>query len=68
MDLFRIVLKEYLIELDKEDFRGNVKEYKRAIDDYKQGLLNRDIAKYIILIILFSLLLLILGLLALITY
>jgi hypothetical protein len=67
IDLFRTVLKKDLIELDEEDFKGNVKEYKRAIDDYKQGLLNRDIAKYIVLIILFSLLLLILGLLVLIT-
>jgi hypothetical protein len=66
IDLFRTVLKEDLIKLDKEDFKGNVKEYKRATDNYKQGLLNKDITKYIILIILFSLLLLILGLLVLI--
>jgi hypothetical protein len=35
MDLFRIVLKKDLIKPDKEDFRGNIKKYKRAIDNYE---------------------------------
>jgi hypothetical protein len=63
--LFKIVLKEDIIKLDIEDFFGNNKQYKIIIKEYKQDLLNRDIAKYI-LIILFSLLILILKLLALI--
>jgi hypothetical protein len=65
INLFKIVLKEDIIKLNIEDFFSNNKQYKIAIKEYKQDLLNKDIAKYI-LIILFSLLILILRLLALI--
>ena len=65
INLFKIVLKEDIIELDIKDFFGNNKQYRIVIKEYKRDLLNRDIAKYI-LIILFSLLILMLGLLALI--
>jgi hypothetical protein len=63
--LFKIVLKKDIIKLDIKDFFGNNKQYKIAIKEYKQDLLNKDIAKYI-LIILFFLLILMLGLLVLI--
>jgi hypothetical protein len=65
INLFKIVLKKDIIKPDIEDFFSNNKQYRIAIEEYKQDLLNKDIAKYI-LIILFSLLILILGLLALI--
>jgi hypothetical protein len=65
IDLFKIVPKEDIIKLDIKDFFSNNKQYKIAIKEYKQDLLNKDIAKYIF-IILFSLLILILRLLALI--
>jgi hypothetical protein len=65
IDLFKIVLKEDIIKPDIKDFFSNNKQYRIAIKEYKRDLLNRDIAKYI-LIILFSLLILTLRLLALI--
>jgi hypothetical protein len=65
INLFKIVLKEDIIKPDIEDFFGDNKQYRITIKEYKRDLLNRDIAKYI-LIILFSLLILILRLLALI--
>jgi hypothetical protein len=65
IDLFKIVLKEDIIKPDIKDFFSDNKQYRIAIEEYKRDLLNRDIAKYI-LIILFSLLILMLGLLALI--
>jgi hypothetical protein len=65
INLFKIVLKKDIIKPDIEDIFSNNKQYRIAIEEYKQDLLNKDIAKYI-LIILFSLLILILGLLALI--
>jgi hypothetical protein len=65
INLFKIVLKEDIIKLNIEDFFSNNKQYKIIIKKYKQDLLNRNIAKYI-LIILFSLLILILRLLILI--
>jgi Trk-type K+ transport system membrane component len=65
MDLFKIVLKKDIIELNIKDFFSNNKQYKITIKEYKQDLLNKDITKYI-LIILFFLLILILGLLVLI--
>jgi ribosomal protein L25 (general stress protein Ctc) len=65
INLFKIVLKEDIIKLDIKDFFSNNKQYKIIIKEYKQNLLNKDITKYIF-IILFSLLILILRLLALI--
>jgi hypothetical protein len=65
IDLFKIVLKKDIIKLDIKDFFSNNKQYRIAIEEYKRDLLNRNIAKYI-LIILFSLLILILRLLILI--
>jgi hypothetical protein len=35
IDLFKIVLKEDIIELDIEDFFNNNKQYKIAIKEYK---------------------------------
>jgi ribosomal protein L25 (general stress protein Ctc) len=64
INLFKIVLKEDIIKLDIKDFFSNNKQYKIIIKEYKQNLLNKDITKYIF-IILFSLLILILRLLAL---